>query len=123
VSLLLRTLRSWFAMRFIALLAIYLVTPGATTLAEDVLHVVSAGHTLDSSDHDESPEAPHEEHHCAATFHVCGCHAPPAMVVTAVAALAAPPVDVDDDVDDSGFHQRAWTSRRVSHSVFKPPRA
>jgi hypothetical protein len=123
VSVFLRTLRSVFAMRFVALLAMYLVMPGATTLAEDVVHVVVAGHTLDSADHDEAADAPHEEHHCAATFHVCGCHAAPATLVTPAASFAAPPTDLDGEVEDSGWDQRAWSSRRVTQSVFKPPRA
>ncbi len=58
---------------YVAVLMMYLMTPGSGELTENIVHLVMNGHTahaLDDADH--QPED--DEHGCSGPYHVCQCH-------------------------------------------------
>ena len=58
---------------YVAVMVIYLMTPGTGELAENIVHLVMTGHTAHSIDvPDHEPKG--DEHGCSGTFHVCPCH-------------------------------------------------
>ena len=57
---------------FIAIVMVYLMTPGAGELTENAVHLISNGHTAHAFD-DAEHEPTGAEHGCSSTFHVCQC--------------------------------------------------
>ncbi len=73
-----------------AVLLIYLMTPGSGELVSDVVHLVSSGHTPHAEEHaDHEDGAP--EHGCSGPFHVCSCHTTPHFVAQARSAAVPHP--------------------------------
>lgn len=55
------------------MLLIYLMTPAAVELTENVVHLVMTGHSAHAfGDGAHRPDGP--EHGCSGIVHVCGCH-------------------------------------------------
>ncbi|KAB2910173.1 MAG: hypothetical protein F9K40_03220 [Kofleriaceae bacterium] len=79
-------------MRFVvALILLFVVTPGMTEVAESVAHAVGHG---DLPHHeDDGAGLGCDEHTCTPLFHACGCHAP--MSAQTVVASSASHPDLD----------------------------
>lgn len=59
--------------QLVALLLIYLMTPGSAELTENVIHFVASGHGAHSlPDSDHQPDD--DEHGCSGPYHFCACH-------------------------------------------------
>lgn len=79
-------------MRALVFLLIFGLWPGAAEAAVDAGHAILNGHAPHGEVCDDSAEGTgqdHDEHHCSALFHLCGCHAPPPT--TAVLQVVIPP--------------------------------
>lgn len=64
-----RALARAYFVRFLAIYCLMASAPGAAEVVEDVVHFLSAGHTVHSS----SDHAGETEHGCSGFFHVCQC--------------------------------------------------
>ncbi len=65
---------------WVALALVYLMTPGSGELTENVVHLVTTGHTahaVDDADHHPTGV----EHGCSGPYHVCECHGTTSFVV------------------------------------------
>lgn len=102
---------------FIALVLVFVLTPGMTELAENAAHVVTQGHgahAFDDTDH--APMG--DEHGCSGTFHACSCHASPAFIVgQSSLAVSTPLPATTSHLADNG------TQLTMGHDlgVFRPP--
>jgi len=59
--------------RVLALILVFVLTPGSTEVVENAVHLATDGHTahaIDDADH--TPEG--GEHGCSGIIHSCGCH-------------------------------------------------
>ena len=75
---------------FVAVLLVYLMTPMATEIVENVIHFGATGHTAHASkDAQHQPKDP--EHCCSGLTHVCGCCHSTAFMVPVAEALAPAP--------------------------------
>jgi hypothetical protein len=104
-------------LRLVALLLVYLMTPVATEVAENVVHFVVNGHgahALQDSEHHPNDR----EHGCSGLVHVCACHSSTPFAVdrstVEIAAKLAVERELEGD-DDAG--------PRPGHTgdVFRPP--
>ena len=115
-------------MRTLVVLLMVSLFPGAAEAVADVGHALVNGHdphghlasvtdhdhdhqhvaTVDTGHIDAGEDEPpaHEEHHCSALFHLCGCHVPApttttswmVMASTAWAELPDPPIAIVSDL-------------------------
>lgn len=60
-----------------------LLMPGLVEAAENLWHVVEAGHSAHAVDAGRGHMPQDEEHGCSGTFHLCSCHPAPAWRPTA----------------------------------------
>ena len=103
----------------IALLLVFVLTPGMAELAENAAHVVIEGHgahALDDVEH--APMG--DEHGCSGTFHACSCHASPTFIVNESSlAVSVPLPPATSHLADT--HDRLALGFRLG--VFRPPSA
>ena len=57
---------------FVAVLIVYLMTPMATEIVENIVHFVASGHTAHALN-DAQHQKKDPEHCCSGPMHVCGC--------------------------------------------------
>lgn len=101
----------------IALLLVFVMTPMAAEMAENVVHLLTQGHAAHALN-DDAHRRQGPEHGCSGPFHVCACHASIAFTAQSVSVEVAAP-----DVCEACV---AWCYRRVAceghlTSLFRPP--
>jgi len=67
------------ALRTLALLLAFLLTPGSSAMVESAVHLVADGHLAHALDDEE--HAPEAEHGCTPVMHTCACHGCPAVTL------------------------------------------
>jgi len=104
---------------YVAVLMVYLMTPGAGEITENAIHLVASGHMAHAVDYDDHEPAG-DEHGCSGPYHVCQCHRSADFTVSTHPIVLATSVRTRDrlargasDVKAAGFFS----------SVFRPPRA
>lgn len=66
--------------RLVTLLLVFVLTPGAAEIVENVAHLAADGHLAHAVDDDDhAPEG--DEHGCSATMHLCACHSAPCFLL------------------------------------------
>lgn len=101
----------------IAIILVFMLTPGAVELVENAAHMVSEGHSAHAfDDAGHTPEG--DEHGCSGTFHACSCHASPVFIVgqSSLAVSMACPATTSHLVDHG-----ARLTRGYDLGVFRPP--
>jgi len=68
---------------YVAVLMVYVMTPSAGEITENVIHLLASGHTAYAND-DEHHERTGDEHGCSGTFHICPCHSTPLFALRVV---------------------------------------
>jgi hypothetical protein len=101
---------------YVAVLLVYLFTPGLCELAEAAVHFASTGdlHGSDQERHAEHGDSQGEEGEC----HTCICHAPAAFLV---ALTAAEPVPFSPDRQPAIFIRNDGASDGAISELFRPP--
>lgn len=78
---------------FVAVCLVYLMTPMAAEITENLLHLVANGHTAHAvADEEHQPDDP--EHCCSGPTHVCGCCHSTSFVAPIGEELAPAPASV-----------------------------
>lgn len=77
----------------LAVAMVYVMTPGASELAENVVHLVTHGDSAHSDEH--SGETESDEHGCSGPYHACVCHHTSSFVTVAVRANVAAAISVN----------------------------
>lgn len=62
------------ATRVLVVALIWMLTPGLTESAENLLHLLGSGHVAHALSQGPDHEPMGDEHGCSGTFHVCSCH-------------------------------------------------
>ena len=104
---------------FIALVLVFVLTPGMAEFAENAAHIVAEGHGAHAFD-DAEHEPMGDEHGCSGTFHVCSCHASPTFIVGQGSLGVCVPLP------STASHQTdARSQLTIGHDlgVFRPPNA
>lgn len=98
---------------------VYLLTPGAFELTENVLHLVGHGDTAHGEAGHSGAESS-DEHGCSGPYHFCICHTSVTFLGGSIVSVALdePPsvaLGLSDpgDVSDSGY----------AHRIYRPPRS
>jgi len=73
--------------RIAAVLALFVVFPGAGEAVENVVHLVAHGHTAHAGGTSDRHQTPGREHGCTGAFHVCHCCPSAAAVLSPVGNL------------------------------------
>lgn len=100
-----------------SLLLIALMTPSAGELAENLVHLLTEGHTAHAvQDSAHEPDSP--EHGCTGIFHVCPCHATTSFTPARTAGRLDPlaPLAADDGPWTDGLPSRGHRA-----GIFRPP--
>jgi len=106
--------------RLLALLLVFVLTPGSTEIVENAVHLATDGHmahAIDDADHTSEGG----EHGCSGVIHSCGCHGSVSFLVMETdprVSLAAP--------QSSSAHARAADTRVADGhrlGVYRPPAA
>ena len=66
---------------YMAIIMIYLMTPGAGEFAENIVHLAINGHTAHALD-DAAHQSEGDEHGCSGPFHFCQCHTSTPFTIT-----------------------------------------
>lgn len=107
------------ATRIFVVLIICGITPGLAETAENLWHVVSAGHLAHAAEAgaDHAPDG--DEHGCSGTFHLCSCH----VTVASQAAVRQPRVGQLLPAGEFRTHGLELTPDPHLSRVFHPPRS
>jgi len=73
--------------RIAAVLALFVVLPGAGEALENVVHVVAQGHTAHAGGTSDGHQPPGREHGCSGAFHLCHCCPSASAVLSLVGNL------------------------------------
>lgn len=65
---------------YVAVVMVYVMTPGSGELAENLVHLLANGHTAHAFD-DAEHQPQGNEHCCSGPFHVCQCHTSTGFIV------------------------------------------
>jgi hypothetical protein len=65
--------------RLLVLGLVWLLTPGLAEATENLWHLATEGHSAHAPGAEDDHAPVGDEHGCSGTFHVCSCHASPAM--------------------------------------------
>jgi hypothetical protein len=92
--------------RIAAVLALFVVFPGAGEALENVVHVVAQGHVAHAGGTSDRHQPPGREHGCTGAFHLCHCCPSASAVLSPVgnlqqvqtSRLAAPPAFAAPDL-------------------------
>jgi len=104
--------------QIIALVVAWQMAPGMTELAENLVHLVTTGHSAHAIDDEQhAPEG--DEHGCTSTFHVCQCHSSAPFVMS----MSKPRVRTPALHRDSVPELQDLRADGYLTSVFRPPRA
>lgn len=101
----------------VALLLVYLMTPSAGELLENVVHLVTKGHAAHAF-HDDAHTPTDPEHGCSGPFHVCCCHSSIVFTAPLVAADVSAPVATDTNL--GGRHESVLPHGHLRR-LFRPP--
>ena len=101
---------------YVAVLMVYQMTPGAGELTENIVHLVTSGHTAHTL-HDGHQEPTSDEHGCSGPFHVCECHSTTNFLVAAVGQIVISP----RPIDDPARHTAHTKADGFVAGVFRPP--
>lgn len=103
--------------RYIAVLLVFLMTPAAGEVAENIVHFVVNGHTAHAVD-DAAHQPDDREHGCSGLFHVCGCHSSVPFTVTRTSLDLSFGVPAEREL-----HWWHESSPKSGHGtgVFRPP--
>jgi hypothetical protein len=102
---------------YVAVVLVYLMTPLAGEITENVVHLLAEGHAAHAIEDDaHTPEGP--EHGCSGPFHMCSCHSSAAFTQTAssIHVRAAFPGKTED-----GWWYEDAPSDVHRDGVFRPP--
>ncbi len=112
------------SVRAVALFVVYLVSPGALEFTADVVHEITAGHTLDAdvaNDAHDSHDA-QTEHHCTGALHTCGCCTSLTWTSVETARLSLDELPSPKLSPSVGvFATRGFVLCGVDDAVFRPP--
>lgn len=74
--------------RISAIVALFLVLPGAMEGLENAIQLIGSGHLAHSGESSDSLPQPTSEHGCSGTLHYCSCCPPASAVLIAARDLA-----------------------------------
>lgn len=102
---------------YMAVLMVYLMTPAGGEITENVVHLLTKGHTAHAIDDDaHEPDSP--EHGCSGPFHVCSCHSSTAFTASFAAVDVGSAVPRETGV---GWWYEDAPAEGYLDSVFRPP--
>jgi len=90
--------------RIAAVLALFVVLPGAGEALENVVHLVAQGHSAHAGGTSDRHQPPSREHGCTGAFHLCHCCPSASAVLSSVGNL-----------------QQVQTARIAAPSAFAEP--
>ena len=73
--------------RIAAVLALFVVLPGAGEALENVVHLVAEGHSAHADGTSDRHQPPGREHGCSGAFHLCHCCPSASAVLSPVGNL------------------------------------
>jgi hypothetical protein len=101
----------------IAVVLIYLMTPSAGEITENLLHLLRTGHTAHAIQ-DDAHQPVDPEHGCSGPFHVCACHSSTAFTLARVTVDVGSPLRNETEV---GWRSESTLSEGHLEDVFRPP--
>lgn len=105
--------------KMIALMLVFVLTPGAAEIVENAAHLAKDGHTAHAIDDAEHTPAG-DEHGCSGTIHVCACHSSTCFMVSDRFPSVAPASLIDASLTSAdGGHAAAG----YRLGVHRPPAA
>jgi hypothetical protein len=102
---------------YVAVVLVYLMTPLAGEITENVVHLLAEGHAAHAIEDDaHAPDGP--EHGCSGPFHMCSCHSSTAFTepTTAIDIRAAFPGETG-----VGWWYEDAPSEAHLDGLFRPP--
>jgi hypothetical protein len=107
-----------FFLRCMAIILLYLMTPGSSELTENVLHFVTEGHSAHAiNDQHHQPQEP--EHGCSGPYHFCHCHAPSSFLpLIGFYLLPVQLIEIDHEQKE---YDPPYTPSGTLRDIFRPP--
>lgn len=101
----------------VAVLLVYLMTPSAGEIVENVVHLLTKGHTAHAIE-DDAHEPDGAEHGCSGPFHFCPCHSSSVFTAPLSTVEIGSPGPTETEL---GLWYEDAASEGHPGSVFRPP--
>jgi hypothetical protein len=101
----------------VAVVLIYLMTPSAGEITENLVHLLTKGHTAHAV-RDDAHQPTDPEHGCSGPFHVCTCHSSTAFTVARATVDVGATIRNETEV---GWSTESTLSEGYLEAVFRPP--